>query len=603
MMTRNSLRQLCRTPVRTILFVLLLALASMLSSLGGSLWMLGSRNLERFEKAFTTIGTVEQRKSSVEQVRQWDAGRQDYMYFQIPRYDAPIPVSVLDFEEAEYILEPEKRPCYEAYLPDYHIWDEKERVDDHLVVEVSPDEDCVPDHPVRLNIHKVHSSGPYFQGDWISFCDHYNEKPEPLYADRTYMMCLLGTHGHDLVSTEYIPSLSTGGVGFTKDGKRIESQTPNVSVEEITENFFEEGGRWENWEQLILLLKNLNHTVPVTPTHSTGLLMAFYRGDAYLCEGEDITEEQYEAGKRVCLIGKEFAEDNGLHVGDRIPLRLCTANYRYSAGIGIENLSLNPEGKAYTVFSDHEYEITGIYALLPGGSSEYGDGYQMGHCEIIVPWNSIEESDENHITAYGPMMGYTTSFQIPNGTIDTYMEAWNRQNVDGLTITFYDKGYSQLKDGLDRIRALGMALLTAGAVTVLLILFFFSHLFISRQNRRTAIERSLGMEKRQCRYSMLCGMLLIAFLGSVSGSLFGYGITEKAAEQIGEEKYYDTAYSSSFLHVDMGEDAGADYEVPGAWTVFLNIGGIVLAAYVIADKEVKKNLQCEPLRLLGERME
>lgn len=603
MLIRNSFRQLYRMPLRTSLFFLLLVLASMLASLGENLWFLGSSNLAKFEKSFTTIGTVEQRKSSVEQVKQWDAGMQDYLYFHIPRYDAPIPESVLDFEGAAYIQEPEKRPCYEAYLPDYHIWDENERLVEHLVVEASPCEDCVPGQPVRLKIHKVHFGGPYFRGDWITFCDHYNDSPEPLYADRTYMMSLLGSHGHESGMSEYVPSLSTGGLGYTKDGKRIESQTPDVSVEEMTEDFFEEGGRWENWEQLILLMENLHHSVPVTPTHSTGLLMAFYRGDAYICEGADITEEQYEAGERVCLIGKEFAEDNGLHVGDRIPLRLRTANYRYSAGIGIENLFLNPEGKLYPIFSDHEYIITGIYDLIPEGSSGYGDGYQMGHCEIIVPWDSIEESDEDNIWVYGPMMGYTTSFQIPNGTIDAYMEAWNRQETDGLTITFYDKGYSHLRDGLDRMKALGLLLLGAGIVTVLLLLLFFGHLFISRQKRRTAVERSLGTDEKQCRYSLLSGMLLIVIFGSTLGSFLGYRFTENASAQAGGKEYYDTAYSSSFLHVDTGEDAEIDYETAGEWIIALNIGGILLAAYAISDMEIRKNLRCEPLRLLGERPE
>lgn len=601
MLIRNSLRQMYRTPVRTGLFALLLLFAAMLASLGGNLWFLSSSNLEQLEKNFITIGTVEQRKSSVEQVKEWDAGLQDYRYFNVARYDAPIPVSVLDFEGADYIQKPEKRPSYEAYLPDYHIWDANERISNNLVAEVSPYEDCVPSQPVRLKIHKIYYCSPYFRGDWVSFCDHYNDNPAPLYADRTYIISLSEGPGHEAGLTEYQPSLSTGGLGYTKDGKRIESRTPDVFLEEITEDFYKEGGRWDNWEQLVLLLQNLGKSVPVTPTHSTELLMAFYTGNAYLCEGKDITEEQYEAGTRVCLIEKEFAEDNGLHVGDCILLRLRTADYRFSGGMGFENLFLNPEGEMYSVFSGHEYEIAGIYGQMPAGG--YGSGYAMGHCEIVVPWNSIEESDENNIVSYGPMMGYTTSFQIPNGTIDAYMEAWNRQNIDGLTITFYDKGYSQLKDGLDQMKTLAWVLLAAGIITVLLLLLFFIHLFIGGQKRRTAIERSLGMDETQCRYSMMSGIFLIVLAGSLTGSFLGYGFTGETAKRTSEEVYYDNTYSSHSFQADAGEEAEIDYEVTQVWIPFLAAGISLAAACVISDIEMRKNLKCEPLRLLGERPE
>ena len=47
------------------------------------------------------------------------------------------------------------------------------------------------------------------------------------------------------------------------------------------------------------------------------------------------------------------------------------------------------------------------------------------------------------------MRGATTSFQIPNGTIQEFMDKWDRQGIEDLKITFYDKGYSQLKEGIE----------------------------------------------------------------------------------------------------------------------------------------------------------
>ncbi|MDE7233043.1 MAG: hypothetical protein K2N37_08235, partial [Lachnospiraceae bacterium] len=72
---RSSLISLLRTPVKTVLFFLLLGFTVALVCAGGNLWKLCGDNLERFETIFTTIGTVEQRPERVEQEAIWEADR------------------------------------------------------------------------------------------------------------------------------------------------------------------------------------------------------------------------------------------------------------------------------------------------------------------------------------------------------------------------------------------------------------------------------------------------------------------------------------------------------------------------------------------------
>ena len=78
---RNSLIRLVRTPIKTVLFFLLLGFTVALVCAGGNLWKLCGDNLERFEMIFTTIGTVEQRPERVEQEAEWFADLEDYRYF------------------------------------------------------------------------------------------------------------------------------------------------------------------------------------------------------------------------------------------------------------------------------------------------------------------------------------------------------------------------------------------------------------------------------------------------------------------------------------------------------------------------------------------
>jgi hypothetical protein len=41
---------------------------------------------------------------------------------------------------------------------------------------------------------------------------------------------------------------------------------------------------------------------------------------------------------------------------------------------------------------------------------------------VIIPSKSIEHSDSNNIQAFGPMKSNTTSFQIPNGSVEELYE-------------------------------------------------------------------------------------------------------------------------------------------------------------------------------------
>ena len=55
---KNSLKQMIRTPVRTIFFLILLVFASLLMTLGSSIWAKGKQTMEQYEDRFITIGTV-----------------------------------------------------------------------------------------------------------------------------------------------------------------------------------------------------------------------------------------------------------------------------------------------------------------------------------------------------------------------------------------------------------------------------------------------------------------------------------------------------------------------------------------------------------------
>jgi len=602
---RNSLVRLLRTPVKTALFFLLLAFTVALVSAGGNLKKMCADNMARFEEIFTTIGTVEQKPEKIVQKRSWRADQKNYRYINKSIYGKTIHPDVLDFEGAVYLSGPDQRASYMAQAPGYSLRDDDRGMWHFMIVEASPVEDCVPSDPVQMELGRVLFS--YYPISFTNFyyCAHFEKYPEPMYADKTYIMELVLGLPHDWEVSEnpiegrfeYQPVDGPRSTQADAQGNLIPNQLLEKPVQEVTPGFYEtyEG---QAWLSLCREYEMSYASLPVTATNDLNLVMAFYAGDAYVSEGEAFSGEDYQQGNRVCLVPDAFARRNKLKVGDSVHLALRYANYAQSASMGGAAGRLNAAGKAYEPFEEGDWEIRGIYDHT--ASSGRSQGYLLAENEIFIPTASIQNSNENNIAQYGPMKGYTTAFQIPNGreSIENYKALWEAQGISQVEITFYDGGYSKLEEGLENMESMSLILLVAGVVSAVCIVIFFCHLFITRQKQRTAIERCLGMTKRQCVSSLLIGILVIAFTGCLAGACAGQVFADLAAGQMLTAESYDTRYSNGVLQMEGEKEteylAEVDARVSAAAgsLVVLITAGVSLAG-------ICHNLRQEPLALLA----
>ena len=611
---RNSMRQLRRTPLRACLFILLLMFASLLLSLGGSLNLLTDSNIQRLEKVFMTIGTVEQTPFAVVRRQTWDAEVKDYIFRDRKEYGKSIPLSALDIEGAEYLSGPERRPYFLSYDPSYKIAQEATGFTCITILEAEPYEDCVPAGPVKMKVNRIlYSYYPIHNMIDFYFCDHNNPEPEMLYAGKSYIMYLMDglPHGWRRSQSgnyewEWVPAgtVSSNQAGLT--GEAVPNSLSNLYYEEVTDGFYEtEHGK--AWLELVKTVDWHYHSVPVTPVSDLNLLMAFYNGDAYVIEGRAFEQADYEEGRKVCMISRYFARNNGLKAGGRLPLSMVLASYQGSSASDVFCMfspdygCLNADGRAYEPFEEGDYTIIGIYDRSPGASGR-GD-YALADNEVLIPAGAAGSYGQN-IAAYGPVKASNTSFRIPNGTIEKYRKLWEEQGVEGLEIQFYDKGYTQLKENINSIRRISVVLLLAGVITALLVLVFFCHLLITKQGKRTAIERSLGMSRRQCIVSLLTGILLLAAAGSFAGSAAGCRLTGEVVGRMEAGGHYDTRYSNGIMGVEGNNeeaivlDASANKAVTAA-----SGGGLFIMAFLISFGMAVGNLKKEPLELLGKREE
>ncbi len=603
-MIRNSIRQLMRTPLKTILFLLLIMAAGMFLTLGGSLWIMNNRNIDFYKKSFVTIGTAEQKATSIAQIEAWDYSNKEYMIIPRAVYGELIPPSVLDFDGAGYIKKPEKRTYYGSYSPEYKF---NKGTFSSSVIEITPLEDGIPNKPVEVEITKVLYGKSVKKGQTIEICDETLVNPKPIYKGKTYVLSIVKIllREGDGWEEQYCPVSVIVSRQYNPDGTLVPSELKDDTLYyEVTDGFYEEaiGKRFIEYAKS---LEQFEHAIPVTGTNATILMMPFYNKDAFICQGRDITEEEYKTGEKVCLLPRKFAADNNLKVGDTVRLQLYYADYRYAANEFFDisiYAELNVKGEAYPVFEDSYYTIRGIYDTAYGSNN---DNFGLAKNEVIIPALSIENSDSSNILAFGPMKSNTTSFQIPNGSIEEFMKEWGKLGYEQLEIKFYDRGYTKLKAGMDDMKNMSMALIAVGFVVVISILLFFSHLFITKQVKRTAIERSLGMRKRECMVSLLTGILVILILGSVMGSMLGGALSLKLSRNNVAKSYYNTMYSNGTADTSIDtntRDQGKD--IPAIILISsLSICLIVLFGVGISVYKINRNLKYEPMELLSRQKE
>lgn len=620
---KNSLKQMMRTPVRTALFLVLMVVAALLLTLGTCIWLKGNRTMTQYEDRFMTIGTVRQVPDSFEQTLEWNAETKDYDVRKYAQYSSYYTPEDMLFKEAEYIAGPEQRAFYISYGPEYLMYNVSLNPSalskGALIAEFKPMEDCMPDESVKIQITKVIGGDQRMEGVVDNFCDHMNPNPKMLYKDKTYVAILnsyLYIHGSMYdelmksknevhIGLEYIPGSLETGLRMPDGSLPEDAFRGGQEIFEVTDGFYETdaGQRLLNLAQSEGIWRQCQ---PVTGTNKTCLLMPFYNGQAYISEGRDISEEEYASGSKVCLAPRKFMENNGLSLGDRVKVQLLYTDTRVNAGrkfwldgsIGFYSGLVDTKGEPLQVFETSEYEVVGIYDV----TISYEDSiFDPGADELIVPMESIEARDGKNLLASGPMTDATSSFQIPNGSIDEFLRGWAGYGTDKLEITFYDMGYSQLKAGIDNMKKISLCLFAAGVVLTVLLLFFFSHLFITKQAQRTAIERSLGMRAARCRWSMISGFALLVLIGAILGSVAGVKIADRVSVIHAGERYYETTYTVGLTNTDneiLVEEA-ADAQMPAVWNTLF----IVAAGVGIAWVKMNRSLKREPMQLLSERQE
>lgn len=601
MILHYSLKQMLRSRLKTLLFFLLIAGSACLLSLGMNLWDRNRRAIDEFEGMFTTIGTVQQKKHELGLMEINDPANGKSIWIKNYEYGESVRDSELLFDGAEYLIPPRQRPYFGAdmsYLPDFpgFVGLMKEH---YFTLEFVPLEDYDGTKPVTLEVIKSYCE-KYQEGDTLSF---FHSEALTLEAGKHYIASFSPYYDAD-GDGEWEFRLYNGlaSTQCNADGTKREGKYENYYIDEVTEGFFETE-RGKCWLAQSKAVQQYSDLLPVTAVEDTKLIMAFYEQRACVKEGREINSGEYEQGVAVCMIPGYLANQLKLKVGDSIRLPLIYASYYEQPadnfasggnGGGFGFTLLNAEGRQYEVFDDRAYEIVGIYDVTGNSSAEHA----LADVEIIIPYNAVKGSWENNIVSYGPMRSANTFFEIENGAIDEFLEKWNQQEFSGeLEVTFYDNGYSEFEKEIESRKMMSNIFLVSGVLLSVVILLFFSNLFIEGQKERITVERIMGLSKAECSRSVLTGLLIIAAAGIVPGSLAGWGLTAYLSTHLINNISYNTVYSITIISYAENNMEGT---IAGSFvTTAISIGILGLAAALISGISMKKVLSDEPLMMLG----
>ena len=260
------------------------------------------------------------------------------------------------------------------------------------------------------------------------------------------------------------------------------------------------------WQKAMESVRVNSHSVPVLAVNHLEALADFAAGTTMVTQGRSISQKEYSSGAPVCLISESLARENGLNVGDPLPLSL----YEFDRDLRYSYIhEYNPRPSCYLpdqgFQQETEYTIIGLYRQ----SNEWvTTPTSFTPNSVFVPEKSVTCQ-----TVTGNY-GVWSSLILQNGTIDQ-MEARLEENDLGGAVTYYDQGYSDIVESLDGYTRVSRTVLCVGLALWAVVLAAYCVL-LPMQESKTALRMwTLGAKQKDITKQIWTPSALMAAAGTV----------------------------------------------------------------------------------------
>ena len=329
----------------------------------------------------------------------------------------------------------------------------------------------------------------------------------------------------------------------------------------------------------------------------------FQNGNFKLTEGRHITPKD----EHVVMISKEFAQRNGLKLGDSFK---------------IQGDSLTLRGFPEVPLGLIETEIIGIYEMTYQQSvTEYTD-----ECDILNNWILVDNEtgyDLDKIYGNPPSLWVSTIYVENPAELDKVMKEVN--GLEGIDWQYYElrKDDSMYKDAvkpLDTVKKIMfVCLCVILAAGILLLSLVITH-SMKKRVRETGILMSLGITGKEIKKQFLWEHLLLGIVAFLLALVVSFAITPIIGKQIygtvhqeKEQKVYTEkeieaaiARGEQSKASEMAKNQKTGVEPPKELNTRMNAGTVLivfmimlLIIYFCVNKVIKKTLKLEPIRVLS----
>ena len=260
------------------------------------------------------------------------------------------------------------------------------------------------------------------------------------------------------------------------------------------------------WQKAMESVRVNSHSVPVLAVNHLEALADFAAGTTMVTQGRSISQKEYSSGAPVCLISESLARENGLNVGDPLPLSL----YEFDRDLWYNFVGeYNPRPTCYLpdqgFRQETEYTIIGLYRQ----SNEWvTTPTSFTPNSVFVPEKSV-----NCPTVYGNL-GVWSSLILQNGAIDQVEARLEAENLGG-RVTYYDQGYSDIVESLDGYTRVSRTVLLVGLALWAVVLAAYCVL-LPMQESKTALRMwTLGAKQKDITKQIWTPSALMAAAGTV----------------------------------------------------------------------------------------
>lgn len=530
MIFRNSIKSIIRTPVKTVLFALLIAAVTTFLYLGVNTWAASDSMLRDCDENRTTIVMMEY----LDEFGSGNGIKSESMLSDIEGID----FDAIAANENVLLWQPSN---VGMGIADGFAAKDGGEYSGFCVLVVTGLRQYNEDSPYTGNlVESLYSYRPYESGRtvfvYIDQAD-IDFTPDP---DATYVIhAKNSTVNFNGLSVELLPFYSwtaqQAGVGVVDPYLQIESAEA-LRLDE--DNVYNAMARYYDV---------MNNTLTVVGARELADLEEFNQNYLIIVSGRLFTMQEADAGAKVCVISETLANDRGLKVGDTLTIHLPD-NEASTAYVWGDKMSRN-----------ESFTIVGIV--------NYHEDY---HLNVYVP--STPASARPIYYQYD--LGQAT---IKNGTADAFLSAIEPLlPSERVFINVYDQGYQVTADALNVIKKAAMALSIIAFAVTLAVLAVFAYLFEDKQRGSVEIMRCFGTSKAETRLYLMFGASLISLIAIAAGILAGTGYAQKLVETayafVSELQSIDLRYSDGYLGLAKEFTPTATLSLPLA----LAVGAVVL---------------------------